>query len=79
MDQSLRVGGVTKLVSRLFVKENVDGPYSFVMESNRLLLYYKSSNAPQPVVYFTFPVQFSGLKNVTFNAARKLMKLLLIN
>ncbi|ESR55744.1 EP1-like glycoprotein 4 [Citrus sinensis] len=67
--QSLRVGGVTKLVSRLSIKENVDGPYSFVMESDRLLLYYKSSNAPRPVVYFTFPVQFSGLKNVTFNSA----------
>ncbi|KAK9199070.1 hypothetical protein WN944_014257 [Citrus x changshan-huyou] len=67
--QSVRVGGVTKLVSRLSVKENVDGPYSIVMESNRLSFYCKSSNAPRPVVYFTFPVQFNGLKNVTFNAA----------
>lgn len=49
--QSLRVGGVTKLVSRASAKENKDGPYSFVMESKRLALYYQIKDSPSPVVY----------------------------
>ncbi|CAL8150832.1 unnamed protein product [Prunus armeniaca] len=51
--QSLRVGGVTKLVSRASETENKDGSYSFVMEPKRLALYYKSKNSPKPIVYFT--------------------------
>ncbi|KAJ4726443.1 epidermis-specific secreted glycoprotein EP1-like [Melia azedarach] len=68
--QSLRIGGVNKLVSRASVKQNVNGPYSFVLEPNRLALYYKSNNSPRPVVYFSFSDFFSGtLQNVTFNSA----------
>ncbi|KAH9778978.1 EP1-like glycoprotein 3 [Citrus sinensis] len=70
--QSLRVGGVTKLVSRLSAEENVDGPYSFVMEPKRAAMYYKSSNSPRPVLYFTsydwFNARDVSLQNVTFNS-----------
>ncbi|KAK3198659.1 hypothetical protein Dsin_022074 [Dipteronia sinensis] len=41
MGQSLRVGGVTKLVSRKSAKENVDGAYSFLMEPKQLAMYQK--------------------------------------
>ncbi|CAN6690920.1 unnamed protein product [Malus baccata var. baccata] len=43
MGQSLRVGAVSKLVSRAVEKENKDGPYSLVMEPKGLALYYKSN------------------------------------
>ncbi|GAY67648.1 hypothetical protein CUMW_258260 [Citrus unshiu] len=67
--QSLRVGRVTKLVSRLSVKENVDGPYRFVMEPRRLAFYYKSSNVPRPILYYTFPFSYAGLKNLTLKSS----------
>ncbi|KAJ9563349.1 hypothetical protein OSB04_008509 [Centaurea solstitialis] len=42
--QSLRVGGPNyKLVSRASATENVDGNYSFVLEPERLALYYKKT------------------------------------
>ncbi|KAI3809634.1 hypothetical protein L1987_19230 [Smallanthus sonchifolius] len=50
--QSLLVDGVNKLVSRASVLNNVDGPYSFVMESRRIALYYKSNNSPSPMLYW---------------------------
>ncbi|KAF3442402.1 hypothetical protein FNV43_RR16318 [Rhamnella rubrinervis] len=64
--QSLKVGGVTKLVSRLSEKENVNGPYSLVMESKRLALYYKSKNSEKPLLYYTWTVN-GVLKSTTFN------------
>ncbi|KDO44632.1 hypothetical protein CISIN_1g0184022mg, partial [Citrus sinensis] len=67
--QSLRVGRVTKLVSRLSVKENVDGPHSFVMEPKRLAFYYKSSSAPRPILYYTFPISYNGLKSLTLKSS----------
>ncbi|GJY04038.1 epidermis-specific secreted glycoprotein EP1-like protein [Tanacetum coccineum] len=52
--QGLRANGVSKLVSRASVKNNSDGPYSFVLESRRIALYYKSNNSPRPMVYWSF-------------------------
>ncbi|KAJ0507955.1 putative S-locus glycoprotein [Helianthus annuus] len=40
--QSLMVNGVSKLVSRASVENNIDGPYSLVLESRRIALYYKT-------------------------------------
>ncbi|KAK9199078.1 hypothetical protein WN944_014265 [Citrus x changshan-huyou] len=78
--QSLRVSRVTKLISRLSIKENVDGPHSFVMEPKRLALYYKSSNGPRPVVYYTFPISYKGLKNLTLKSSPETMyKLTLVS
>ncbi|EEF30362.1 Epidermis-specific secreted glycoprotein EP1 precursor, putative [Ricinus communis] len=52
--QSLRLGATTKLVSRASQKENVNGPYSLVMDAKTLALYYKSPNSPIPFQYFSF-------------------------
>ncbi|CAK7327662.1 unnamed protein product [Dovyalis caffra] len=65
--QSLRVGGVTRLVSRASAKENSDGAYSLVMESKRLVMYYKSPNSPKPYLYYTFDAREDRLQNVTLN------------
>ncbi|KAJ4726441.1 Epidermis-specific secreted glycoprotein EP1 [Melia azedarach] len=70
--QSLRVGAVTKLVSRASFVDNVDGPYSLVMEPKRLAMYYKSSSSARPALYFTssewFGVLDGSIQNVTFNS-----------
>ncbi|KAL8237967.1 hypothetical protein R6Q59_019048 [Mikania micrantha] len=50
--QSLVPGGVSKLVSRASVVNNVDGPYSLALEAQRIALYYKSNNSPRPMVYW---------------------------
>ncbi|PWA71910.1 S-locus glycoprotein domain, Bulb-type lectin domain, PAN/Apple domain protein [Artemisia annua] len=52
--QGLRANGVSKLVSRASVKNNSDGPYSFVLESRSIALYYKNNNSPRPMVYWSF-------------------------
>ncbi|XP_022717756.1 epidermis-specific secreted glycoprotein EP1-like [Durio zibethinus] len=53
--QSLRLGGGTKLVSRASDIDNSEGPYSLVMVSKALVLYYKSPNTPKPILYFNHP------------------------
>ncbi|KAG6755217.1 hypothetical protein POTOM_041035 [Populus tomentosa] len=63
--QSLRVGGATRLVSRASQKENSDGAYSLVMESKRLVMYYKSPNSPKPYLYYTFDTRQDRLQNAT--------------
>ncbi|KAJ6770307.1 SECRETED GLYCOPROTEIN EP1 putative-RELATED [Salix purpurea] len=63
--QSLRVGGVTRLVSRASQNENSDGPYSLVMESKRLVMYYKSPNSPKQYLYYTFAPSQDRLQNAT--------------
>ncbi|KAJ6886750.1 hypothetical protein NC651_027184 [Populus alba x Populus x berolinensis] len=63
--QSLRVGGVTRLVSRASQQENSDGAYSLVMESKRLVMYYKSPNSPKPYLYYTFDTRQDRLQNAT--------------
>lgn len=68
--QSLRVGGATRLVSRASQKENSDGAYSLVMESKRLVMYYKSPNSPKPYIYYAFDLGDNGrLQNATLNCA----------
>ncbi|KAF3442405.1 hypothetical protein FNV43_RR16321 [Rhamnella rubrinervis] len=69
---SLKAGGVSKLVSRLSAKENVDGPYSLVMEQKALVLYYKSNNSARPMPYFASPqwsIQSGSINSVTFKSA----------
>ncbi|KAI3509770.1 hypothetical protein L1887_25292 [Cichorium endivia] len=51
--QSLRADGASKLVSRASAENNIDGPYSLVMEPKQLALYYSSSNSPYPMLYWT--------------------------
>ncbi|KAB2605549.1 epidermis-specific secreted glycoprotein EP1-like [Pyrus ussuriensis x Pyrus communis] len=71
--QSLRAGGVSKLVSRASEVENKDGSYSLVMEPKGLSLYYKSKNSPRPLLYFTsskwINVQKGSLNHVTLKAS----------
>ncbi|MBA0816625.1 hypothetical protein Gohar_001266 [Gossypium harknessii] len=70
--QSLRLGGATKLVSRASAMNNSDGPYSLVMESKALVLYYKASNTPRPILYFNHEfwvnVRKGPLEYVKFNS-----------
>ncbi|KAI4333574.1 hypothetical protein L6164_018361 [Bauhinia variegata] len=70
--QSLRAGGPSKLVSRLSEKENVNGPYSLVLEPKGLALYYKSNNSPRPILYWIstnwFSFQQGSLANVTLTS-----------
>ncbi|CAH1449976.1 unnamed protein product [Lactuca virosa] len=51
--QSLRAGGASKLVSRASAENNIDGPYSLLMEPKQLALYYKSANSSYPMLYWT--------------------------
>ncbi|XP_002525645.3 epidermis-specific secreted glycoprotein EP1 [Ricinus communis] len=70
--QSLKLGAATKLVSRASAKQNVNGPYSLVMEENTLAMYYKSPNTPKPLLYFSFSDLFSvangRLDHITFES-----------
>ncbi|KAJ1441669.1 PAN/Apple domain [Sesbania bispinosa] len=72
VDQSLKAKGPSKLVSRLSEKENVDGPYSLVLEPKGLTLYYKSKNSPKPIIYWTSSGDFSlgkdSIENVTLTS-----------
>ncbi|KAM1041795.1 hypothetical protein ACFX13_031668 [Malus domestica] len=71
--QSLRAGGVSKLVSRASEAENEDGSYSLVMEAKGLAMYYKSKNSPRPSLYFTsskwISVQKGSLNHVTLKCS----------
>lgn len=66
--QYLRANGPSKLVSRLSERENVNGPYSLVLEPKGLDLYYKSKNSPRPILYSKLITidQNGSLENVTF-------------
>lgn len=72
VDQYLKPNGPSKLVSRLSEKENVDGPYSLVLEPKGLALYYKSTNSPRPIKYWFSSSWFSfekgSLENVTLKS-----------
>ncbi|CAK7327666.1 unnamed protein product [Dovyalis caffra] len=66
--QSLRVGGVTRLVSRASETDNSDGAYSLVMEPKRLAMYYRSPNSPKPYLYYAFDSVYKGrLQYATLN------------
>lgn len=68
--QSLRLGGPTKLVSRVSAQLNSNGPYTFVMEPRVLTMYYKSPNSPKPLLYFSMlDLSKSSLKEVTFSCS----------
>ncbi|KAJ6979810.1 epidermis-specific secreted glycoprotein EP [Populus alba x Populus x berolinensis] len=62
--QPLRVGGVTRLVSRASDKQNTNGAYTLVLEPERLAMFYKSPNSPKPYVYYTFSKQKGRLQYV---------------
>ncbi|XP_023765226.1 epidermis-specific secreted glycoprotein EP1 [Lactuca sativa] len=66
--QSLRAGGVSKLVSRASAESNTDGPYSLVMEPNMLALYYKSPNSPRPMLYWSLYVDRVSVLNLTLTS-----------
>ncbi|XP_058758979.1 epidermis-specific secreted glycoprotein EP1-like [Vicia villosa] len=67
VDQYLRPNGPSKLVSRLSEKENLDGPYSLVLEPKDLALYYKSKNSPKPILYWSSSQQ-GPIENVTLTS-----------
>lgn len=64
--QSLRLKGPNKLVSRLSITENKNGPYSLGLEPNRFALYYKSKNSPNAMLYFD-STNYLGFRNVTLD------------
>ncbi|KAL8103608.1 epidermis-specific secreted glycoprotein EP1-like [Apium graveolens] len=61
--QGLRLNGPIKLVSRLSNVDATEGPYSFVMEQRHLAMYYKSSNAINPLLYYKYE-EFGNGKGV---------------
>ncbi|PWA91031.1 S-locus glycoprotein domain, Bulb-type lectin domain, PAN/Apple domain protein [Artemisia annua] len=69
--QGLRANGVSRLVSRASEKNNVEGPYSFVLESRRIALYYKSNNSPRPMVYWSFNPQIDNDTSTLVNLTLK--------
>ncbi|XP_021892953.1 epidermis-specific secreted glycoprotein EP1-like [Carica papaya] len=66
--QSLRVGGVTKLVSRASEKVNANGAYSLVLEPKRVALYFKSPNSAKSLVYFTSSFISASKNGILANA-----------
>ncbi|XP_021892928.1 EP1-like glycoprotein 3 [Carica papaya] len=66
--QSLRLGGVTKLVSRASEKVNANGAYSLVLEPKRVALYFKSPNSVNPLVYFTSSFISASKNGILANA-----------
>ncbi|XP_047335228.1 epidermis-specific secreted glycoprotein EP1-like [Impatiens glandulifera] len=52
--QSIRAGGVNKLVSRASNQENSNGAYSLVLEPNKgLSWFYTIPNSPNPLLYYS--------------------------
>ncbi|XP_027927097.1 epidermis-specific secreted glycoprotein EP1-like [Vigna unguiculata] len=69
IDQYLRAKGPSKLVSRLSARDNVNGPYSLVLEPKRLALYYKSKNSPRPVLYwYRLFTREGSVENITLTS-----------
>lgn len=66
--QTLRPTGPVKLVSRLSVTENKNGPYSLVIEPDRLALYYTTKNSARPMLYYRIQFDKNFLKFATFNS-----------
>lgn len=59
--QSLNIGGVKKLVSRVSDKDGSEGPYSLAMEAGGFALY---ASFPKPVPYWTLSFYEVTLKNI---------------
>ncbi|KAI3965052.1 hypothetical protein MKX01_013983 [Papaver californicum] len=51
--QSLRANGPNRIVSRLSNDDGSEGPYSFVLEKDRLNLYFKGKNLKKPLLYYS--------------------------
>ncbi|KAI4388257.1 hypothetical protein MLD38_000601 [Melastoma candidum] len=70
--QSLKANGVNRLLSRGSEGNNVNGPYSLVMEPQGLSLYFTGKNALKPLVYYSFSQYISiskgALDHVTFKS-----------
>uniref|UniRef100_A0A7N0V6H8 Bulb-type lectin domain-containing protein n=1 Tax=Kalanchoe fedtschenkoi TaxID=63787 RepID=A0A7N0V6H8_KALFE len=71
--QGLRLGGMTKLVSRASERDNSNGPYSFVMDNDTMVLYYTSPTSGKRYAYYSFTDRFNtltgALESVTFQCA----------
>ncbi|KAK9674497.1 hypothetical protein RND81_12G236500 [Saponaria officinalis] len=68
--QSFRLGGPTKLVSRVSAQINSNGPYSLIMEPKRVAMYYKSPKSPNPLLYYiVLDIPKSALKQVTLECS----------
>ncbi|XP_037497729.1 LOW QUALITY PROTEIN: epidermis-specific secreted glycoprotein EP1-like [Jatropha curcas] len=67
--QSLKLGGPAKLVSRMSETQNINGPYSLVMEDKTLGMHYKTPKSSKPLRYFSFldlsSVMKGPLQNLT--------------
>lgn len=72
LGQSLRVGAANKLVSRASSTVNSNGPYSLELGPKGFSMYYKSSNSPKPMLYFSssdfFTIDRGTLVNLTFTS-----------
>ncbi|PIA27013.1 hypothetical protein AQUCO_08400050v1 [Aquilegia coerulea] len=67
---ALTRGGRNKLVSRVSDVDGSDGPYSLVLERDRLAMYLKSKNSPKPLLYYVTQLQSksnSPISRVVFN------------
>ncbi|PIA57777.1 hypothetical protein AQUCO_00500001v1 [Aquilegia coerulea] len=51
VSQSLLPGDKNKLVSRISAIDNRDGPYSLVIDGERIIFYYKSKRSAMPEIY----------------------------
>jgi len=58
--QSLNIGGVKKLVSRVSDKDGSEGPYSLAMEAGGFALY---ASFPKPLPYWTLSF-YEGIKDI---------------
>ncbi|PIA42196.1 hypothetical protein AQUCO_02100221v1 [Aquilegia coerulea] len=68
--QALRLSGPSKFVSRVSDVDGSEGPYSFVLDKNRIALYLKSKNSAKPLLYYIaydFPPK-QGINAVVFNS-----------
>lgn len=59
--QSLKIGGVKKLVSRVSDKDGSEGPYSLVMEAGGFALY---ASFPDPLPYWTLSFYDASVKDI---------------
>ncbi|KAF5175913.1 Ep1-like glycoprotein [Thalictrum thalictroides] len=69
--QGLSSSGTTELISRVSNVDGSKGPYSIVLEKQRLVMYLKSKNSPKPILYHIILDQggFDFINSVNFNSA----------
>ncbi|PIA30513.1 hypothetical protein AQUCO_05500059v1 [Aquilegia coerulea] len=68
--QGIRSGGTTELISRVSNVDGSKGPYSVVLEKQRVVMYLKSKNSPKPILYHVLVDQggFEIIDSVVFNS-----------